>query len=86
MDSSLIGKVEKARHYSRERERVSFSRFTLRFQGDHRTHELAFRDGLSHCTCDYFGTHAACSHSMAMERILDGMLPSKIEPFDAVAS
>ena len=86
MDSSMIGKVEKAKRYSLERERVSFSRFTLRFHGDHRTHEITFRDGIFHCTCDYFAKHAACSHSMAMERMLDGMLASKIEPFEAAAS
>lgn len=86
MDSSLIGKVEKAKRYARERERITFSRFTLRFTGDHRTHEIGFSEGVFRCTCDYFSTHDACSHSMAMERILEGMLPGKIEPLEAAAS
>ena len=76
MDSSLIGKVEKAKRYALERERVRFSRFTLRFQGDHRTHELTFCDGAWRCTCDYFSRRDTCSHVMAVERLLEGMLPA----------
>lgn len=76
MDSSLIGKVEKAKRYALERERVRFSRFTLRFQGDHRTHELTFSDGAWRCTCDYFFRRDTCSHVMAVERLLEGMLPA----------
>jgi hypothetical protein len=76
MDSSLIGKVEKAKRYAQQREdRVRFSTFVVRFRGDHRAHELTFRDGSWRCTCDYFETYGTCSHRMAMERILDGMLP-----------
>ncbi|MBI3744309.1 MAG: hypothetical protein HY261_08510 [Chloroflexi bacterium] len=76
MDSSLIGKVEKAKKYAQQRDaRVRFHNFTIRFRGDHRSHELSFRAGAWHCTCDYFELHATCSHRMAMERILEGMLP-----------
>ena len=74
MDSSLIGKVEKAKRYAQENDRVQFSEFVLRFQGDHRAHEVTFRDGLWGCTCGYFPAHGACSHTMALEHILDGML------------
>ncbi len=80
MDSSLIGKVEKAKRYAMERERVRFTRFTIRFHGDHRSHELTFRDGVWNCTCDYFSSRHTCSHTMAVERILEGMLPLKSAP------
>ena len=77
MDSSLIGKVEKAKRYAQEFERARFTEFALRFQGDHRAHQVTYRDGSWNCSCDYFPVHGACSHTMAMERILDQMLPAK---------
>ena len=67
MDSSLIGKVEKAKRYAQEPERIRFKAFVLRFQGDHRAHELTYREGVWHCTCAYFVKRETCSHSMAME-------------------
>lgn len=75
MDSSLIGKIEKAKRYAQERERIRFCRFTLRFVGDHRSHELTYREGVWHCTCDFFPRYGTCSHAMATQRVLEGMLP-----------
>ncbi len=80
MDSSLIGKIQKAKRYAQERDRVRFRNFTVRFHGDHRWHELSFREGAWRCTCDYFPVHGTCSHSMALERILEGMLPAPAAP------
>ena len=74
MDSSLIGKVEKARRYAQEQDRVQFREFALRFRGDHQAHEVTFREGTWACTCGYFPTHKACSHTMAVERMLRGMV------------
>ena len=34
MNSSLIGKVEKARRYAQEKERVSFNTFEVKFHGE----------------------------------------------------
>ena len=78
MDSSLIGKVDKAKRYAQEQDRISFSEFALRFQGDHRAHQVTYRDALWKCSCDYFPIHGTCSHTMAMERILEGMLPAAV--------
>ncbi len=78
MNSSMIGKIEKARRYAEERQRFRFSAFTTRVLGDHRSHELSYRDGTWDCTCAYFPAHGTCSHAMAMERILEGMLPPDI--------
>ena len=76
MHSSLINKIEKARRYAEQQGRVQFREFVLRFQGDHRAHEVTYRSGRWGCTCAYFPTYGACSHTMALERILEGMLPS----------
>ncbi len=75
MDSGLIHKLEKAKRYAQEPERIRFADFTVKVRGDHRVHELSYRAGTWRCTCSFFPRHLSCSHSMAMEQILEGMLP-----------
>ena len=79
MDSGLIGKVEKSKRYAEEPERIRFSDFTLRFQGDHRQHLLTFHEGCWHCTCSFFPRSNPCSHFMAAERIL-GHVATLVSP------
>lgn len=76
MNSSLIGKIEKARRYADERDRrISFEALSVRFHGDNDEHETQL-DGVNwSCTCDFFEGYGACCHTMALERVLDGMLP-----------
>lgn len=76
MDSGLISKVQKAKRYAREPERVRFTQFTVKVRGDHQIHELSYREGHWHCTCAFFPRRQVCSHSMALEQILAGMLPT----------
>ena len=38
MQSSLIGKIEKAKRYAREQDRVVFSDFEVSFRGEHNTY------------------------------------------------
>ena len=83
MNSSLIGKIEKARRYAQERDRISFSDFSVRFRGEHDVYLVDFKDGRWHCTCNFFSSFRVCSHTMAMERVLGGMLP---RPSDAPES
>jgi len=75
MDSSLISRVEKAIRYAQEKDRIRFSEFSLQMHGDNETHDVTFRQGVWSCTCGYFPSHGMCSHTMAMERVLSGMLP-----------
>jgi hypothetical protein len=84
MNSSLIGKIEKAHRYASERDRVRFTRFEVGFRGENDSHEVTFGDGRWHCTCDFFAGWGLCSHSMALERVLEGMLPPEaIQALDA---
>ena len=86
MDSSMIGKIEKAKRYATEKERrVIFKAFRVTLQGDNNTWDVAFEDGRWSCGCHYFSTHGLCQHSMAMERVLGVMLPPTGEPVAAVA-
>ena len=80
MDSSLISKVEKAIRYAQERNRIHFAKFNVSFQGDNGDHEVSYQDGSWNCNCDYFGVHLVCSHTMAMERVLSGMIVAAKPP------
>jgi hypothetical protein len=75
MHSSIVGKIEKAHRYAQERERIRFVEFKVTFRGDNDTHDVALAGGRWHCTCDFFATHVFCAHTMALEKILGGMVP-----------
>jgi hypothetical protein len=77
MQSSLIGKVEKAKRYADERHRVTFLNFTLKFSGEHSSYLVNYREGAWHCSCAFFSKWNTCSHTMAMQRILGEMLGEK---------
>lgn len=74
MDYGLIGKIEKAKRYAEERERIEFMQFSVKFKGDHNDHVVTYDQGQWHCTCDFFQTRGRCSHSMALETILGDMV------------
>ena len=74
MNSSFIGKVDKARRYAEEKNRVSITTFKATFQGNHGTYDVSFDDGRWDCQCAFFWRHEACSHTMALQRILDEVL------------
>ncbi|MBI4267045.1 MAG: hypothetical protein HY668_01590 [Chloroflexi bacterium] len=75
MQSSLIGKIEKAKRYAQETGRVTFTEFEVKFRGENHTYDTGYRDGKWRCSCSFFSSWGLCSHSMAMERILCNMLP-----------
>ena len=75
MDYGMIGKIEKAKRYAEERDRFCFERFRVTLKGEHSQHEVEFDNGSWKCDCNFFLTRGVCSHTMAMERILEGMLP-----------
>lgn len=74
MDSGMIGKILKARQYAEERDRVMFDRFSVTFRGENNDHKVEYQNGKWACTCDFFSSHQLCSHTMALERILDRMI------------
>ena len=78
MNSSFIGKIEKAKRYSEERHRLSFKSFHVDFQGDNDQHHVTFDADGWRCTCNFFAGRGVCSHTMALERILEGMLPREV--------
>ena len=81
MYSSLIGKVEKAQRYAQERERVSFEQFRASFRGEHDSYQVTYDEGNWWCSCNHFRVDRVCSHVMAIERILENMIPQKATKF-----
>ena len=77
MQSSLIGKIEKAKRYAQETDRITFSEFSIKFRGENSSYDTGYQDGKWHCTCSFFKSWGLCSHTMAMEKILNKMLPEE---------
>ncbi len=74
MDYGLIGKIEKAKRYAQERERIEFKQFTVTFKGKHNDHTVTYDNGRWQCHCDFFQTRGRCSHTMALETVLEDMV------------
>ena len=86
MQSSLIGKIEKAKRYAEEKDRVTFKELSVKFRGENSDYNVNFKDGKWSCTCPFFSNWKICSHTMAMEKILGNMLPKEAmtSPFSSV--
>ena len=74
MDSSLFRKIEKAKDYALQPERIKFAQYKATFKGDNDDHEISYEAGSWRCTCHYFSGHDTCSHTMAMQIIFEGMV------------
>jgi len=77
MQSSLIGKIEKAKRYAQEKDRVTFSELSVKFRGENDSYDISYHDGKWHCSCHFFSNWGTCSHTMALEKILGNMLPEE---------
>ena len=75
MQSSLIGKIEKAKRYAQETDRITFSDLSVKFHGENNDYTTEYKDGKWHCSCGFFASWGLCSHTMAMGKILGDMLP-----------
>ena len=80
MNSSLIGKIEKARMYASEPDRIKIDSLSCSLRGDNSTHTITLTAGAWSCDCHFFRSHATCCHSMAMERVLGELLPNDVRP------
>ena len=75
MDYGMIGKIEKAKMYAEERDRIEFDSLRVRIKGENTDfHVVEYEQGTWYCDCDFFGTRGVCSHTMAMERVLVDMV------------
>jgi hypothetical protein len=77
MDYGMISKIKKAKMYAEEgADRIEFESLRVRIQGDNNEspHIVEYNQGEWSCDCDFFASRGVCSHSMAIERILQNMV------------
>lgn len=79
MDYGMIGKRDKALRYAQERDRFRFQNFSVTMSGDNNPHHVKYDDGKWDCDCSFFSTRGVCSHTMALEIMLENMLPHPAE-------
>jgi hypothetical protein len=53
--------------------------FRATFDGDNNPHTVEFGSQGWKCDCDFFQRRGVCSHTMALERVLERMLPVSVE-------
>lgn len=74
MNSSLISKIEKAKRYAAEPDRVRFDSLAVSFRGDNGTHAIRLSGDDWSCECDHFQVHGLCSHVMTLQRLFSAHL------------
>ena len=79
MNSSMIGKIEKAHRYAHEPERVKFTTFEATIAGDNDDYHVALTPEGWTCSCHTFQSQIlhTCSHVMAMQLTLGKMLDER---------
>lgn len=77
MDSGMISKIQKAKRYAEEPDRIAFVQFTVTFKGEHDVYHVSYDQGKWECQCAFFRQRGVCSHTMAMERLLQPMIHSQ---------
>ncbi len=80
MQSSIIGKIEKARRYAAEPDRIRLDGVSATVRGDNGEHQVALSGDDWSCTCGFFAEWSICSHTMALERALAGLVPAQPLP------
>ncbi len=76
MDYGMISKIEKAKRYAEQRDRIHFHEFQVTIDGENNPHSVSYSQGQWECDCSFFKSRGVCSHTMALERILAEMLPA----------
>jgi hypothetical protein len=74
MHSDMIGKIEKARQYAQEPERIQISSLKANFRGSNSSHVVTLTDGSWHCDSPSFSSWGISAHIIAMQKVLDRML------------
>ncbi|MFD3164239.1 hypothetical protein [Herpetosiphon sp. NSE202] len=74
MYSDMISKIDKAKRYAQEPERIAIQQFSAIFRGGNNHEVQLLASGEWHCDCEFFAHWNTCSHVMALQRILEPML------------
>jgi hypothetical protein len=77
---NIVSDVKKAHRYSEEPDRLKILSFACEFRGDNKDHRVTYEQGVWTSTSSYFKTHGVCPYTMALERILKGMVAPIVLP------
>ncbi|HEX9269779.1 MAG TPA: SWIM zinc finger family protein [Candidatus Limnocylindria bacterium] len=78
MNSSLISKIEKAKRYAQEPDRIQIRGLDVEFRGDNGTHKVRLSGDEWSCECDHFQVHGLCAHVMTLQRIFSAHLSDAV--------
>lgn len=81
MDYGMIGKIEKARRYAEEPQRITFQSLRVEFRGSNNTYLVSLDEHGWKCSCPGFQSHHICPHIMALEKIWRPMLKRQPLPY-----
>lgn len=84
MHSDLIGKIEKARRYAQEPERIALDELKAQFRGGNNDHQVTLSAGQWTCDCDFYRMRHTCAHIMAFQKIFSPMLSQEAREFGGV--
>lgn len=79
MYSSLISKIEKAKRYAEEPQRITFQQFDVRFRGDNDSHSVSLHGDEWKCECEHFHTSGLCAHVMTLQRLFETHLTDAVK-------
>ena len=79
MYSSLISKIEKAKRYAEEPQRITIQQLEVRFRGDNSSHNVSLKGDEWSCECDHFHTSGLCAHVMTLQRLFDVHLSDAVK-------
>ncbi len=74
---NVVSDVEKSHRYAVETDRIQFMSFDAVFRGNNSDHRVTFDHGKWDCDSVSFKLRGLSSHTIAMERLLKGMLPAE---------
>lgn len=69
-----VSDIEKANEYANEPDRIRFVSFEATFKGGHNEYSITYNEGKWDCDNPYFRSRGVCSNTIAMERLLKGMV------------
>jgi hypothetical protein len=79
MYSSFISKIEKAKRYAEEPQRITIQQLDVRFRGDNSSHNVSLKGDEWSCECDHFHTSGLCAHVMTLQRLFDAHLSDAVK-------
>ena len=78
---NIVSDVKKAKRYTQEIDRIHIVSFDCSFEGYNKTHRVTYDEGHWTSTASFFAQRGVCSHTMALEKILKGLVePARAQP------